>query len=140
MNENIFKIKEIGTAPSIRYRSVQNMRKYFNLLKSKAIKVSENVGNTFNINAIIITSAEVCVDINDFESPKVSSPVVHLFTENNEHIVSMSKVFCNHISMLIDGDCIPNEKNPISIKITEVECSNGDGFGFELVEDMKEDE
>lgn len=134
MNDNTFAVyDENDEHEKLRFTTTSSTITLFNALNGVSIPLKKYIGTVINVTDVVIGEGLVLKDRDNEEAGKEYIPCIHLFTDNGEHISTLSKGFCNSISNLIECGIIPTPETPIKILVKEEECKKGKMHTFDLV-------
>lgn len=130
----IFGTKEVCDENSrIRHSTTTDTKLLFNALSGKSDPVKKYLGETVDVIDIVITSADVNVDVNDAEKGKVNKPVIHFFTADGRHLSTLSNGIIRNVKDLLSCGLIPTKESPMRLRFDEVETPKGTAHTFELI-------
>lgn len=130
-----FAILEAGTGAKIRTSSTADDVTLFNALNDSAEKVEDYLDKEVTVTDIVVTSADVNIDINDDseDGEKENRPVVHFFCADGKHISSISNGIRRATENLLSVGFAPSKEAPIVIKFREVKTKKGTAHSFTLI-------
>lgn len=130
-----FEVSAAGTGPKIRTTTTSDDVTLFNAINSSAEKVEDYLDQTVEVASIVVTSADILIDINDTDpdGEKENKPVVHFFTTDGKHISSISNGIKRATENLLSVGFGPSEGAPIKITFKEVKTKKGTAHSFDLV-------
>lgn len=105
----------------------------FNAVQGSSTPVKNFLDKTVEVANIVVTSANIAVDINDPDGEKESKPVAHFFTVSGEHISSVSHGIIKAVKSLFECGFEPNETKTVTIKFHTVDTKKGTAHTFDLV-------
>lgn len=131
---NVFDTKTVSADNSrIRHTTTTDEKRLFNALSGKSEPVKKYIGQVVEVVDIVITAADVAVDINNRDGEKVNKPVAHFFTADGKHLATLSNGIIRNLKDLLSCGMIPTTESPLAIRFEEVETAKGTAHTFDLV-------
>lgn len=134
---NGFDVVAAGQGETVRATTTDKTSTLFNALNGQGKKVKDVLGIELTVTNIVVTSADVVKNFADKDkddAEKVSKPCVHFFTDDGQHISSISTGICRATEKLFAAGLTPVEGSPIKLMFTTVETKNGTAHNFELMD------
>lgn len=133
IDNSAYEIAEAGAGATIRDTTTSDTATLFNAVSGGSKAVKELIGkDPINVTAIVVTSADVNEVRDDDTSPIINRPVVHFFTDTNEHYSSLSNGIVRTTKNLLACGLVPTAESPIKIRFKEIETKKGNAHIFEL--------
>ena len=132
-----FEITTAGQGETIRATTTDKTSTLFNALNGQGKKVKDVLGVELTITNIVVTSADVVKNFNEKDkenAEKVSKPCIHFFTDDGQHISSISAGICRATEKLFAAGLAPIEGTPVKLMFTTVETKNGTAHSFMLMD------
>lgn len=132
-----FDVVAAGQGETVRATTTDKTTTLFNALNGQGKKVKDVLGIELTVTNIVVTSADVVKNFADKDkenAEKVSKPCVHFFTDDGQHISSISTGICRATEKLFAAGLTPVEGSPIKLMFTTVETKNGTAHNFELMD------
>lgn len=132
-----FEIAAAGQGESVRATTTDRTSTLFNALNGQGKKIKDVLGVELTITNIVVTSADVVKNFAEKDkenAEKVSKPCVHFFTDDGQHISSISTGICRATEKLFAAGLTPIEGAPIKLMFTTVETKNGTAHSFMLMD------
>lgn len=132
-----FEVVAAGQGETVRATTTDKSSTLFNALNGQGKKVKDVLGIELTITNIVVTSADVVKNFADKDkenAEKVSKPCVHFFTDDGQHISSISTGICRATDKLFAAGLTPVEGSPVKLMFTTVETKNGTAHNFELID------
>lgn len=133
VDHSIFETKKLNEAEKIRFTTTFDEVTLFNSINSSSESVADHFNEDITVENIVITTAQVNVDINDDFSEKEDKPCVHFFCKDGLHLASVSNGIIRSAENLITCSIIPSPEAPIVIKFKEITTKKGKAHSFDLV-------
>lgn len=107
----------------------------FNAVNGSAEKVEDYFGQDIKVTDIVVTSADILVDINDDPETgeRKNKPVCHFFTADGKHISSISNGIIRATKNLLSCGFIPTADSPITIRFKEIRTKRGVAHSFDMI-------
>lgn len=130
-----FATTEAGTGDIIRTTTTTDDVTLFNAVNGSAEQVESFLDKEVQITDIIVTSADVLVDIDDDPETgdRENKPVIHFFTTDGRHISSISNGIARATKNLLSCGFIPTKEAPFTIKFKTVKTKRGIAHSFDLI-------
>lgn len=135
INNDVFASLAPETGAVVRSTTTDDTATLFNAVNGNGTPVKQILGQDIYVTDIVITSADVPVDINKPEGDKINKPVVNFFTEEGEHYTSLSNGVIRATKNMLACGLTPTPENPIHLKFKTIETSKGIAHTFDLVKD-----
>lgn len=132
-----FEVVTAGQGETVRATTTDKTSTIFNALNGQGKKVKDVLGVELTITNIVVTSADVVKNFAEKDkenAEKVSKPCVHFFTDDGQHISSISTGICRATEKLFAAGLTPIEGAPIKLMFTTVETKNGTAHSFMLMD------
>lgn len=132
-----FEDKDAGTADKVRATTTTKTGAIFNAINGISIPVKDCIGKEYAITDIVCTSATVAKEFSDRENKdavKADKTVVHFFTDNGEHIATLSNGIKRAVENMLGCGIIPTPEIPIRLKFTEGKTKNGKCHSFDIID------
>ena len=132
-----FEVVAAGQGETVRATTTDKTSTLFNALNGQGKKVKDVLGVELTITNIVVTSADVVKNFAEKDkenAEKVSKPCVHFFTDDGQHISSISTGICRATEKLFAAGLTPIEGAPIKLMFTTVETKNGTAHSFMLMD------
>lgn len=133
VDHSIFETKKYNEGDKIRFSTTFDEVTLFNSINSSSESVADHFNEDITVENIIITTAQVNIDINDDFSEKEDKPCVHFFCKGGLHLASVSNGIIRSAENLITCSIIPSPEAPIVIKFKEISTKRGKAHSFDLV-------
>lgn len=133
VDHSIFETKKLNEGEKIRFTTTFDEVTLFNSINSSSESVAEHFNEDITVENIVITTAQVNMDINDDFSEKEDKPCVHFFCKDGLHLASVSNGIIRSAENLITCSIIPSPEQPIVIKFKEITTKKGKAHSFDLV-------
>ena len=134
--DNEFSVTEAGQGTVIRTSTTTEDNVLFNAVNGSGEKVVDHMGEDIKVINIVVTSADILVDINDPDpdnGEKKNKPVVHFFTADGLHISSISNGIIRATKNLLSCGFIPTPEQPITIRFKEIRTKKGIAHSFDMI-------
>lgn len=130
----VFAITAANNSNEVRESTTQNTARLFNALNGSAETVKSVLGETIEVEDIVITSADINEDINNKseDATKVNVPVVHFFTTDGRHFSSISAGIRRGVKNLFSIGLLPTKEHPIRLNFKITETKKGIAHTFDL--------
>ena len=138
--ETIFAQQDSGSGTPIRYSSTDKKSALFNSCNGGGESITKIFDEVVTVTDIVITSAEVPVDRNKPDGPKVSRPCVNFFCDDGRHFASLSNGVVRATKNILGCGFIPTEQYPINLSFYEINTPKGKAHTFDLVDLEETDE
>ena len=132
-----FEVVTAGQGETVRATTTDKTSTIFNALNGQGKKIKDVLGVELTITNIVVTSADVVKNFAEKDkenAEKVSKPCVHFFTDDGQHISSISTGICRATEKLFAAGLTPIEGAPIKLMFTTVETKNGTAHSFMLMD------
>lgn len=132
-----FEIAAAGQGETVRATTTDKTSTLFNALNGQGKKIKDVLGVELTITNIVVTSADVVKNFAEKDkenAEKVSKPCVHFFTDDGQHISSISTGICRATEKLFAAGLTPIEGAPVKLMFTTVETKNGTAHSFMLMD------
>lgn len=132
-----FEVVAAGQGETVRATTTNKTSTLFNALNGQGRKIKDVLGVELTITNIVVTSADVVKNFAEKDkenAEKVSKPCVHFFTDDGQHISSISTGICRATEKLFAAGLVPIEGAPIKLMFTTVETKNGTAHSFMLMD------
>jgi hypothetical protein len=132
-----FEIAAAGQGESVRATTTDRTSTLFNALNGQGKKIKDVLGVELTITNIVVTSADVVKNFAEKDkenAEKVSKPCVHFFTDDGQHISSISTGICRATEKLFAAGLTPIEGAPIKLMFITIETKNGTAHSFMLMD------
>lgn len=133
VDHSIFETKKLNEGEKIRFTTTFDEVTLFNSINSSSESVADHFNEDITVENIVITTAQVNIDINDDFSEKEDKPCVHFFCKDGLHLASVSNGIIRSAENLITCSIIPSPESPIVIKFKEITTKKGKAHSFDLV-------
>lgn len=133
VDHSIFETKKLNEGEKIRFTTTFDEVTLFNSINSSSESVADHFNENITVENIVITTAQVNIDINDDFSEKEDKPCVHFFCKDGLHLASVSNGIIRSAENLITCSIIPSPEQPIVIKFKEITTKKGKAHSFDLV-------
>lgn len=133
VDHSIFETKKLNEGEKIRFTTTFDEVILFNSINSSSESVADHFNENITVENIVITTAQVNMDINDDFSEKEDKPCVHFFCKDGLHLASVSNGIIRSAENLITCSIIPSPEAPIVIKFKEITTKKGKAHSFDLV-------
>lgn len=133
VDHSIFETKKFNEGEKIRFTTTFDEVTLFNSINSSSESVADHFNEDITVENIVITTAQVNMDINDDFSEKEDKPCVHFFCKDGLHLASVSNGIIRSAENLITCNIIPSPEQPIVIKFKEITTKRGKAHSFDLV-------
>lgn len=133
VDHSIFETKKLNEGEKIRFTTTFDEVTLFNSINSSSESVADHFNENITVENIVITTAQVNMDINDDFSEKEDKPCVHFFCKDGLHLASVSNGIIRSAENLITCSIIPSPEQPIVIKFKEITTKKGKAHSFDLV-------
>lgn len=133
VDHSIFETKKLNEGEKIRFTTTFDEVTLFNSINSSSESVADHFNEDITVENIVITTAQVNMDINDDFSEKEDKPCVHFFCKDGLHLASVSNGIIRSAENLITCSIIPSPESPIVIKFKEITTKKGKAHSFDLV-------
>lgn len=133
VDHSIFETKKLNEGEKIRFTTTFDEVTLFNSINSSSESVADHFNENITVENIVITTAQVNMDINDDFSEKEDKPCVHFFCKDGLHLASVSNGIIRSAENLITCSIIPSPEAPIVIKFKEITTKKGKAHSFDLV-------
>ena len=133
VDHSIFETKKLNEGEKIRFTTTFDEVTLFNSINSSSESVADHFNEDITVENIVITTAQVNMDINDDFSEKEDKPCVHFFCKDGLHLASVSNGIIRSAENLITCSIIPSPEAPIVIKFKEITTKKGKAHSFDLV-------
>lgn len=133
INPDVFSVKAQGTGEPIRHTTTTEMTTLFNAVNGSGIPIKDIIGDTIEVNDIVVTSVDVKEDINDDDSPLVNKACANFFTTDGNHYSSISNGIIRAVKNLLNCGLTPTPETPVRIKFKTVNTKRGVAHTFDLV-------
>ncbi|MBO4523543.1 MAG: hypothetical protein J5723_02570 [Ruminococcus sp.] len=133
VDHSIFETKKFNEGEKIRFTTTFDEVTLFNSINSSSESVADHFNEDITVENIVITTAQVNMDINDDFSEKEDKPCVHFFCKDGLHLASVSNGIIRSAENLITCSIIPSPEAPIVIKFKEITTKKGKAHSFDLV-------
>lgn len=133
VDHSIFETKKLNEGEKIRFTTTFDEVTLFNSINSSSESVADHFNEDITVENIVITTAQVNMDINDDFSEKEDKPCVHFFCKDGLHLASVSNGIIRSAENLITCSIIPSPEQPIVIKFKEITTKKGKAHSFDLV-------
>ena len=133
VDHSIFETKKLNEGEKIRFTTTFDEVTLFNSINSSSESVADHFNENITVENIVITTAQVNMDINDDFSEKEDKPCVHFFCKDGLHLASVSNGIIRSAENLITYSIIPSPESPIVIKFKEITTKKGKAHSFDLV-------
>lgn len=133
VDHSIFETKKLNEGEKIRFTTTFDEVTLFNSINSSSESVADHFNENITVENIVITTAQVNIDINDDFSEKEDKPCVHFFCKDGLHLASVSNGIIRSAENLITCSIIPSPEAPIVIKFKEITTKKGKAHSFDLV-------
>lgn len=133
VDHSIFETKKLNEGEKIRFTTTFDEVTLFNSINSSSESVADHFNENITVENIVITTAQVNMDINDDFSEKEDKPCVHFFCKDGLHLASVSNGIIRSAENLITCSIIPSPESPIVIKFKEITTKKGKAHSFDLV-------
>lgn len=129
-----FEVAEAGKGAPVRESTTAETNILFNAVNGGAESCKVLVDkDAIKVTNIVITSADVHEDKDDEESPLISKPVAHFFTEDGKHYSTLSNGIIRTVRNLLGCGITPTKESPLAIRFVSRETKRGTAYVFELV-------
>lgn len=132
MNDE-FAISAADTGATVRVSTTFDDVTLFNAVQGSSEPAKNFLDKTVEVANIIVTSANIAVDINEPDGEKESKPVVHFFTVDGHNISSVSNGIIKATKSIFECGFEPNENRTITIKFHTIETKRGIAHTFDLI-------
>lgn len=132
-----FEVVTAGQGETVRATTTDKTSTIFNALNGQGRKIKDVLGVELTITNIVVTSADVVKNFAEKDkenAEKVSKPCIHFFTDDGQHISSISTGICRATEKLFAAGLVPIEGSPIKLMFTTVETKNGTAHSFMLMD------
>lgn len=132
-----FEVVTAGQGETVRATTTNKTSTLFNALNGQGKKIKDVLGVELTITNIVVTSADVVKNFAEKDkenAEKVSKPCVHFFTDDGQHISSISTGICRATEKLFAAGLTPIEGAPVKLMFTTVETKNGTAHSFMLMD------
>ena len=133
VDHSIFETKKLNEGEKIRFTTTFDEVTLFNSINSSSESVADHFNENITVENIVITTAQVNIDINDDFSEKEDKPCVHFFCKDGLHLASVSNGIIRSAEHLIACSIIPSPESPIVIKFKEINTKRGKAHTFDLI-------
>ena len=133
VDHSIFETKKLNEGEKIRFTTTFDEVTLFNSINSSSESVADHFNENITVENIVVTTAQVNMDINDDFSEKEDKPCVHFFCKDGLHLASVSNGIIRSAENLITCSIIPSPEQPIVIKFKEITTKKGKAHSFDLV-------
>lgn len=133
VDRSIFETTAEGTSEKIRYTTTFDEVLLFNSINSSSESVADHFDEDITVENIVITTAQVHIDIDDDLSDREDKPCVHFFCKDGLHIASVSNGIIRSAENLITCAIIPSPEAPIVIRFKEIKTKRGKAHSFDLI-------
>lgn len=133
VDHSIFETKKLNEGEKIRFTTTFDEVTLFNSINSSSESVADHFNENITVENIVITTAQVNMDINDDFSEKEDKPCVHFFCKDGLHLASVSNGIIRSAENLITCSIIPSPEQPIVIMFKEITTKKGKAHSFDLV-------
>lgn len=133
VDHSIFETKKLNEGEKIRFTTTFDEVTLFNSINSSSESIADHFNENITVENIVITTAQVNIDINDDLSEKEDKPCVHFFCKDGLHLASVSNGIIRSAENLITCSIIPSPEQPIVIKFKEITTKKGKAHSFDLV-------
>lgn len=132
-----FEIAAAGQGETVRATTTDKTSTLFNALNGQGKKIKDVLGVELTVTNIVVTSADVVKNFAEKDkenAEKVSKPCIHFFTDDGQHISSISTGICRATEKLFAAGLTPIEGAPVKLMFTTVETKNGTAHSFMLMD------
>lgn len=133
VDHSIFETKKLNEGDKIRFSTTFDEVTLFNSINSSSESVADHFNEDITVENIVITTAQVNMDINDDFSEKEDKPCVHFFCKGGMHLASVSNGIIRSAENLITCMIMPSPEAPIVIRFKEINTKRGIAHTFDLI-------